>query len=818
MLKNFLVIAVRSIHRNRLYAFINIGGLAVGMACATLIALWVLDEVRYDAFQRDRDRMYRANWDFKLEDGTKGIGPGTPPPLAAALVRSVPGVEAAIRLRLMPDATIRSGDESFNEQRLLAADSNFFQFFSFPLIEGEPSTVLHEPNSVVLTRDVARKLFGDVSPVGKTLLIDKAERNFYGTYQNLFRITGVAENPPTNSHIQFRMVTSMSSYPGVAWFNWSWVWMQVVTYVKVREGTSAASIDAQIPGLVRTFGAAGFQRLRMSYADLNKNGNYWNFVLQPFKDVYLHSSSIGNRLGPLGDIEQVRLLSVIALLVLGIACINFMNLATARSMMRTREIGIRKVLGSRKAMLALQFLVESTLFSVLALPIAILLVELSLPWFNQLSGKSIAFVLFDPPWVTGALLGLTATVGLVSGSYPAVHLSSIRPAEAVKGVLGSVSRGKLVRNLLVVAQFAMTIGIIACTFLVERQMNFVRQKDLGFDRRGIVVVSNRNNLLGGKSEAFRDALKTLPGVVDASLTTGVPPASGFQDYYYVEGKGKEAFPITSYMTDERFLGAMRISVGQGRGFDPAFDDSSSVILNEAAVHWFGLSDPIGKTLVYMGGNGARYRIIGVVRDFNFQSLYSPITPFALFHARSNSYMTPESYVLVRVKEDDVPATLRSIELLWKSVAPDSPFSYSFLDETMEAGYSAEVRLGQVFLVFSFLTILIACIGLFGLSAYSAERRRKEIGIRKVLGASEFDVLGLLSSEFMKVVLAANIVAWPIAWYVMHTWLENFAYRVSIPWWVFVAAGGIGFLVAIATVSAQTIRAASANPVKSLRYE
>jgi len=818
MFSNYLKIALRNLVRHKLYSFINIGGLALGLACATLIFLWVRDEWSYDRFHANADSIYRVNWDFKGEDGVEGVGPGTPPPLAATLTSSIADVKAATRLRPMPSATVRSRESYFNEDGVLAADSNFFDIFSFSLVSGDPSTALKQPNSVVLTEDAAVKFFGSVPAIGKTLLIDEARKDMYGTYQSLFRVTGIVRNPPRNSHIRFSMLTSMSSYPEVAWRNWSWVWMQVVTYVKLAEGVSSSSIDAQIPSLIKRFGAAGFRRLGTTYDDLVKNGGRFTFVLQPFTDVYLGSVTIGNRLGPLGDRSQVHLLSIIAVFVIGIACINFMNLATARSSTRVKEIGVRKVLGSQRSMLVWQFLVESMMYSLFSMVVSLFLVELFLSPFNQLSGKIIEFNLLDPLWLPGLILLIVVLVGAVSGSYPGFYLSSSKPALAVKGSSANPGHGKTMRNLLVSAQFAMTIGLVACTIVVREQMDFVRQKDYGFERKGIVVISNRNNRLGNNAESFRDALMKQPQIINASISTGVPPNSAFQDGYEAEGKGDQSFGITSYIADEHFFSTLGITITEGRGFSPEFADSGSVILNEAAVRLMGLSDPVGKLITYPGGNGARYRVIGVLKDFNLFSLYSPIAAFALFHSSSKSYTIPESHVLIRVRPDDLESTVQMLEREWRSFAPTMPFEYSFLDENIEADYRSAERLGQVFFLFSVLTIVIACIGLFGLAAFSTERRTKEIGIRKALGASEAQVVILISKEFVRLVLVANIMAWPAAWYIMTTWLEGFAYRTDISWSVFLVAGALALGVAMLTVSFQAIKASLMNPVKALRYE
>ncbi len=654
--------------------------------------------------------------------------------------------------------------------------------------------------------------------MGKTLLIDEERRDLYGTYQNLFRVTGIVQNPPRNSHLQFSMITSMSSYPEVAWRNFSWVWRQMATYVKIQKGANSEAIDAKIHALVRQYVTAAARRGGFLYDDVIKSGDRWDFVLQPMTGIYLDSATIGNRLGPLGNRTQVYLIGVIAVLVLGIACINFLNFATARSASRAREIGVRKVLGSQRRTLLVQFLVEAMLFSFLAMPIALLLVEVSLGPFNRLAGKLLEFSLLDPLWLPGALFLLVVVVGLVSGSYPGLYLSSIRPAQVVKGPFTSPASGKRLRNFLVGAQFVMTIGLITSTLLVRQQMDFVRQADLGFAQRGIIVISNNNHRLASKAEAFRDALMNHPQVISASLSNGVPPHSQFTDGYEVEGKGEEVFGLTSYVADEHFLSTLGISISAGRGFSQDFADASSVILNKAAVRSLGLSDPIGKTIVYPGGGNARYRIIGVMKDFNFLPLYSPIEPFALFHSSSQSYTIPESYLVVRVRPDDLDGTIRMLESEWKSFVSATPFEYTFLDESLQAEYRSAYRLGQVFLIFAGLTILIACVGLFGLAAFATERRTKEIGIRKVLGATVPSVVGLLSKDFLKLVLIANVIAWPVAYVVMNNWLQDFAYRIAIGWWVFVIAGGLALLIALLTVSFQALKAALANPVEALRYE
>ena len=815
MLKSYLKIGFRNLARQKLYSSINIGGLGLGIACAILIFIWVQDELRYDRFHVHADTLYRLNWDFKW-NGNEGVGPGTPPPLAAALSRETPDVVQATRIFPVPPSIVRYEDKFFNEQKILGVDTNFFELFSFNLLAGSPRRVLAEPNSAVVTQGFSHKYFGDQSPLGKIITIGEDRRIFGRACSSSFTVTGVVESPPRNSHIQFDLLTSMSSHPQVAFFDWSWIWMQVVTYVRIKEGIAPGAVEAKIPPLVKRYAPAAFKRVGFSYDELMSNGGRWRFALQPLTDVYLGSTAIGNRLGPTGSRNQVFLFSIIAIFILVIACINFMNLATARSANRAREIGVRKVLGSQKRMIVFQFLIESFLYSFLSLPFALFLVELFLRPFSQLAGKPLEFSIVDPLWLPGALIVLTSSVGLIAGLCPGFYLSSLMPAEVVKGSPVSSLRSRKLRNALVVFQFAVTIGLIACTLLVKRQMDFIRNADLGFDQKGIVVISNDNNRLGDKAKAFRDALMSHSQVVNASITTGVPPNGGFQDYYKVEGRGDEQFDLISYMTDDYFLNTMGITLTRGRGFSPGYADSASVILNEAAVKYFGLNDPIARTITYP--SSGTFTVIGVMKDFNFATLYSPITPFALFHSSSKSYTLPSSSIVVRVHGGDLPKTIAILASEWRAYAPAAPFEYAYLDATFEAEYLSSQRLGKVFLVFSALTILIACIGLLGLAAYSTEQRTKEIGIRKVLGASLGDIVGLLSKDFIFLVIVANALAWPASWYVMHQWLQDFAYRVDIAWEIFATAGSMAIAIAMLTVSTHAIKAALSDPVKALRCE
>ena len=818
MLKKHLLLAVRNLQRHKRFAALNVISLTVGLACGLLILLYVSDELSYDRFHTDSATLYRVNWDFDWE-GNSGIGPGTPPPLAAAFVEGIPEMTGATRLYPASRMIVRSGDAFFDERGIIAVDSNFFDLFSFRLIAGDPATALAAPNSVVLSESTARRYFGDAPALGQSLTVGE-DRQIFGRYQysSDFEVTGIVRDVPHHSHIQFDLLTSMSSHPEVAHFDWSWVWMQMATYVKLREGADLREVHDKVVDVVRQHGSP-FARVGFYYDEVHAAGGRYDFVLQPLDDVYLGSANIGNRVGPVGNRTYVIIFATIAGFLLAIACINSMNLATVRATTRAREVGVRKVLGSQRHTLVAQFVAESLVFSALALPCALALALILVGPFNELTGKSLTIDVFHSTWIPAALVSGVLLVGFVAGIYPAMYLSSFRPIQALRGTFTPSGGSGSLRQSLVVLQFAITIGVIACAFVVQRQMDFVRKADLGFDRDGIVVVSNENDRLRGQSETFREHLVRHSVILNASVSSGVPPYDGFQDGYTAEDQHSESRAITSYLTDEHFLSALDLELLQGRGFSTDHPtDTAAVILNEAALAAFGWRDAVGRAIRYPGGGDREYHVIGVMRDFNFTTLRLPVTPFALFHGDSGSYEISDSYVIVRLAAGEISSGLRILESEWEAFAPDSPFDYTFLDESLGEQYQSEQRLGRGFLFFSGLMILIACLGLYGLAAFAAEQRIKEIGVRKVLGASVPAIVSLLSKSFLKLVVVAFFVGAPIAYLGMQRWLENFAYHIEIGPGVFLLSGMLALLLALATVGYRGIRAASADPVDSLRYE
>jgi putative ABC transport system permease protein len=816
MLRNYLTIASRNLVRHRFYAGLNIAGLALGLASCLLILLYVTDEVRFDRFHERADQIYRVNWDFKW-NGNQDVSSGSPPPLAAALVDEIPGIRETTRVFPAPNTVVRRDDLVFSETKIFGVDSTFFNLFSFPLMEGDPATSLAAPGSVVLTESMARKYFGEAQALGESIRIGEDQTLFAGSYHSDFRVTGIVEDPPATSHFDFDMLTSMSSYPQVSYFDWSWIWMQVVTYAVVEDAAAIPDLEARITNMVADRAPPAFTRVGFSYPELLESGGYWNFVFQPLTDIHLGSGHAGNRLGPTGSRTNLNIFMVVALFILGIACINSMNLATARSSNRANEVGVRKVLGSDRRSLMSQFLMESMLFSALAMLLALALAAVFLGPFNQIAGKSIRLTLLNPGWLPFALVGLTIFVGALTGSYPSLYLSAFKPVQVLKGGAISGRKGRRFRNGLVVLQFSISIALIICTLLIRNQMVFLREADMGFDKEGILVISNQNRRLGDQVESFKGSIKGLASVANVSVSTSVPSSFAFQDYYKIEGRGDEQWDLASYLVDDDFTDTIGLEIVEGRGFSgETGSGADGVILNQEAVRRFGWEDPIGKIITYPSVGD--FHVIGVVRDFNFRSLQVSIDPFALFHESSKSYTIPDGSILVRLGTGDFPATLAQLEDEWNAVAPDAPFEYSFLDERIDAQYGTERRLERLFLIFAGLAIIIACLGLWGLAAFSAEKRTKEIGIRKSLGASVAGVLGLLVRDLTKWVVMANLIAWPFAWWWANRWLEGFAFRVGIGLAPFVWAGGTALLIAFLTVGYQAARTARSNPVEALRYE
>jgi len=802
MIIPYLRSAYRSIFKHKAYSVINVVSLAVGMVCCLLIALYVSDELGYDHYHEKADRLYKLVMETKTPEGESSYAL-TPAPLGEALVRDFPEVETSTRLfTLFGNAVVTVGDKSFVEDKVFFADSTFFDVFTVPLAVGDPSRALAEPNSVVLSATMAQKYFGSENPIGRTLRINSS-----------FSVTVTAVmtdiRPDTHFHADFLISLASAGFSRNPSFisnnNFN-------TYVVLRPGSDPNALEAKLPQVFKRYAAAQIaDRYGQSYEEQIASGFETRWSLIPVTDIHLHSHR-QYEIEPNGSAETVYAFAAVALFVLLIACANFVNLATARSASRAREIAVRKVVGSKRTQLLIQFLLESSVLTVIALVVAVVAVELVLPGFDALSGKHLApGFLLNPIWIFSLAAG-AVVVTLVAGLYPAMVLSSFRPAAMLKGSGFPGERKRTVRSVLVVFQFAVSIALIAGTLIVQRQLGFLSGRDLGFDKEQVLVIQ-RAYLLGSQRDMFKGELRNDPHTVNIGASSTIPGRLFGQSSYRDE-HSETSYALHEAGVDAGFIPTLRIDLVAGRNFsDKIASDSSAVILNQAAAKLFGWNDPLGKRLAYPGSRKAwRGTVVGVVKDFNFQSLHDRILPLVMFYQPSQQYIT------VRLKPQELQESVQRVEALWKKLVPQQPLQFSFLDRDFDALYRADQRTGTILSVFTLLAIAIACLGQVGLVAFIIERRTKEIGVRKVLGASTGSVVGLLSKDFVLLIVGANVIAWPIVLYAMSRWLEQFAYRIEIHWWILAAAGMLALLVAMLTVSIQSIRAARANPVDALRYE
>ena len=826
MLKNYLLIAWRNILRNKTNSIINVSGLAIGIASVIMITLYVHDETQYDKFFNNANRIYQVDLDGMM-GGQGGVLSNTPPAVGPALQKSFPEIEAYTRFYVMGDEVISNDAGSkmqnhFTEKKFLAVDSNFLQVFDYAILEGDPKTCLQQPHSIVLTQTTAKKYFGSENPIGRNLILDQ--------YKDPFAVTAVLKDIPSQATIQFDLLIPTAACPPVKRFSWSWVWLQMNTYVLLNKNVSTdpaniKQLVSKFPEMVRVQAASAFKRIGQPYDEFIKKGNKWDFFLQPLTEVHLYSANIGSQfLYTLGDIKNVYIFSAIAFFIIILACVNFMNLSTAQATRRAKEVGIRKVLGSEKKQLIKQFLTEAMFYSFISTIISLILVAIFLPLFNSVSGKTLNFSSIFHSGIWFFILLLTFITGLLAGSYPAFYLTSFNPVQVLKGGVFKKNLSNLfIRNGLVVFQFTVSIALIICTIILFQQLQFSQEKDMGLKKDNVIVLPNAAKMESKTEETLCQQLQTIPGVLHAGITTSLPSMKSFGDNYIPEASGVQEtlakdIMINSFIVDEEFIPALKIQLLQGRNFSKDFNDSTSVILNETAAKQIGWKEPLGKTMTYTGNNDQRFKVIGIVKDFDVESIRNIMAPFALFHSSSKTYDVGVSYLVASVDPKSTKKILTEMENKWKNFAPAIPFEYTFLDKSFEAMYNDDQRLGKVFGIFTTLSVFVACLGLFGLSVYTAERRKKEIGVRKVLGASVQSVVNLLSREFVKLIIIAAIIAFPIAWWAMNRWLQDFVYKITIQWWVFAFAALLAFMIAVLTISFQAIKAAIANPVKSLRTE
>jgi len=802
MLKNYLITALRVSKRQKLYTAINVIGLSVGLAAALLIGIYIADELSYDRHITDAERIYRVgiNETFK---GDEILYSGSGAPLADAMQNEIPDVASVVRVVDIPNP-VRYDDKAFMEQRFLIADSNFFEFFGHKLIAGNIKECLKGPQKIVLSMSAAKKYFGydghGDSPVGKQLMV--------GRDANLTEVTGIFEDVPETTHMKFDMILSMESLPFA--HNTCWGCYGVKTYFKTWQRKGTAAIEKKLDEFAQKKIIPSIEKdLGISHDQFVKSGDRVSFFIQPLLSIHLESH-ISNEFEANGDMRYVYIFGVIAIFLIIIACINFMNLTTARAISRGKEVGVRKTMGATRGGLIPQFLVESFLYVFVAGALAIVLTYVTLGPFNGLTGKTLRLDLLRNPYVLPLLILFLGAVALLAGSYPAFHLTAFSPIKVLKSNHLNSPGKSLLRNTLVVTQFTISMALIVGTLIIYKQVQFIRNHNLGFDKENVLRIP-QTYMLGDRYIAFKEELLKQSGFVSASFAQSLPPE--ISNTSFLKVKGSEQLVSTYFCAaDQDLVATMGYQMKSGRYFSRDFlSDSSAVVINEACAKLMGLTAAEGKQIGFADND--MFTVIGVVKDFNFQSLRSNVEPLAIF-------LNPEvrKMLAVRVTPGNLQEKIAFVETTWKKYANGQPFEYAFVDEDFDALFRAEQRLGGVFVAFTVLAIFIACLGLFGLITYIASQRTKEIGIRKVLGATLGQLTVLLLSDLIRLVLISFVIAIPIAWYGMDQWLRSFAYRTDFDVFSVLIAGASGLLIALLTVGYRSLKAASANPVDSLKNE
>ncbi|WP_281988616.1 ABC transporter permease [Aquimarina aggregata] len=793
MFKNYIKIALRNLWRRRGFSLINISGLAIGLTAGFLILLYVNFELSYDRFHTKSDNIYRVVADLKTPSDHLQL---SQPAWAVAphLEEQFSEIESAVRILNM-NMLVRNDEIKFKESNAIAADPAFFEVFDFKLLQGDLNTVIKEPYSIVLSKTTAHKYFGDENPIGQSL---KITEDGYIT-----KITGVMEDIPENSHIRADMVLSLTTFTedldkelNTAWGNYD-----PAAYILVNSNVKKEQLEPKFEGFLERNCGEEMREFQM----------FATLFLEPFEDVYLHSTRGGK--GD-GNINNIYIFSIVALFILLIASINFINLTTARSVERAKEVGVRKVIGAEKGQLALQFVGESIIISIIAFIVSIVLSVVFLPLFNAAAGKIISSGVFSSGINILILFSISLSIGILAGLYPAFVLSSFRPVSVLKGNFSTGTQGTILRKGLVTTQFTISIALIIGTIIIYNQTNFMRNQELGFSKEQLLILETNAS---PKQLAFQNAIEKLPGVKSTSLGSSVPGGGNSNAYSEIENKAGElqAANLALYFVDYDYISQFELELAAGRGFSKEFatDSTEAMVINEETAKIMGYSNPeeaIGAKFKQWGREG---QVIGVIKDFHFRSLQQNISPMTMRIESDRNDL-----IAVKIAGQNIKQTIASIESQWSSILPTEPFDYYFLDEFFDEQYRTEERFGDLFLNFAILAILISCLGLLGLAAYSTLQRKREIGVRKVLGASVTEVVRLLSKDFLKLVVIAFLIASPIAWFIMDYWLSDFAYRITIQWWMFGLAGVLAIVIALLTVSFHAIKASVVNPVKSLRTE
>jgi putative ABC transport system permease protein len=805
MFRNYLMTAFRNLFKSRGFSLINIVGLAVGMASCILILLFVRDELSYDSYHENADRIYRLAVDYKMRSEEARIATASAA-TAPELVALFPEVEEAVRFRVLGDLVVQHEKKSFREPRAVYVDPSFFAVFSIPLIAGDPETALDEPFSVVLTRESAVKYFGSEDVLGKTLLVESRDD---------YRITGLIDRIPDNSHFHFDMLLSMSSTeesraPG-------WLSLNFQTYLLLRPDADPRALEAKFPDLV--FDRVGKQLQKMTgYPPklIFASGVIrFQFFLQPLRDIHLHSHLLGE-FEPNSDANYITIFSLIALFILVIASINFVNLATARSAGRAKEVGVRKVLGSQRIQLMRQFSAESIFFSLIAMLLALFLISLFLPLFNHLSGKSLTMAHLGSPALISAIVVMALVTGFLSSLYPAVLLSRFSPSRVLKGDLRQGLSSRKLRSALVIFQFTASIFLIIGTVVIYRQLHFIQNAKLGYEKEQVLVLDNAV-LLGESIQTFKEDMLNHPDFRMGTASSFLPVPSGRNGMsFFPEGDIESTMSVQMWLVDYDYIPTLGMSLAEGRNFSTQFSmDRTAAIINQSMARELEWELPVGKrlsTIVNEEGDRRTYTVVGVVEDFHFESFKQDISPLVLCLGDSPDYIS------FRIGTGEVTQTIADLRTHWKEYLPNQPFEYFFLDERFDSVYRAERQIGEISAVFSGLALVIGCLGLLGLASFTAEQRTKEIGIRKVMGAPVVKIMQLLLREYLLLIALANALAWPAAYYVMRIWLREFAFRAPFSLWIPILAGAAAIAITLLTVGILALRTAVSNPIHSLRNE
>ena len=801
MIRNYFKTALRNIARNKLFTFLNVLGLSLGLATAILILFWVQDEFSYDKYNVNSENIYRVTADYDMSGSRMQLAVTTPP-MGEAMIRDYPEVIKSTRLRQIGSRILTVGDQKFKAEDLTFADSTFFDFFTIPILEGDPKNLLNQPNFLMLSKKASERFFGDKSAVGESIKVGNS------TYM----VSGVYDNIPDNTHFHFDVLLSMASLEES--FSQDFLGGNFQTYIQVHPTTDIVKLEDQMQEMIVRYLGPALEKVTGQTMEEYMGDGSAAYGLQKLTDIHLRSDLM-SELESNGDINNVFIFTFIALFILVIACINFMNMSTARSENRGKEVGIRKVSGAIRGQIIFQYLLESFVITLISYFSAMIIVEICLPSFNTLTGKNIDINYFEPQTIL-ILIGIILSTSLISGSYPSFYLSSFQPIEALKGIVKKGNSSGKLRNILIVIQFFTTIILISASIFVYNQLNYIQTKKLGFEKDQLILLHNLN-AIGNKASILKQELLNYPEIISGSVSSYLPVPSSVNGIdVHPDGDQSKLVSIFNWWVDYDYVKTYEMNIIEGRNFSKEFGtDSHAVLINEAALKQFGWETIDGhfiRLYVNMEGETIDYNVIGVIEVFHYESLKKSVSPMLMKLGGGGFYLS------LRYEAEKTQEVIELLEKKWKEFAPNYPFEYSFVNERFNNMYFQEQRMGKIMKIFTILAIIIASLGLFGLAAFIAEKRTKEIGIRKVNGASLLNIFMLFTKDIAKLIIIAFVIAVPLTWYIMDQWLNNFSYRIDISWLVFIGAGLLSFIIAILTISYQAYMASTRNPIESLKCE